>query len=320
MPRVSVIMSVFNGEPFLRAALESMFRQTFTDFEFIIIDDGSTDRSAAIIREYIDPRLILLEQDNQGIAMALNRGLSIAQGEYIARQDADDISHPERFRVQLEFLDAHPEIAVLGTAGLLIDSEGRQFSAFLPFTRHEQLVKELLRGVCPLLHGSVLVRRAALVDVGGYKSVFGHAQDVELWLRMSARYRLANVRDVLYQLRKHDESITQKAHIDLMIKTFARKGGFSTNTSAEAWVRFVEEFNCNFHGSWREHAFEAENRLRKAQVNFTQGKRWQALWNIAGAMWLNPRLVTDLPNRIFHRLCRTSFQYWTNATAGKGSR
>ena len=107
--RVSVIMSVFNGEPFLRAALESMFHQTFTDFEFIIIDDGSTDRSSDIIREYSDPRVILLKQDNQGIAMALNRGLSIAQGEYIARQDADDISHPERFRLQLEFLDAHPE-------------------------------------------------------------------------------------------------------------------------------------------------------------------------------------------------------------------
>ena len=209
---------------------------------------------------------------------------------------------------------------MLGTAGLLIDSEGRQFSAFLPFTRHEQLVRELLRGVCPLLHGSVLVRRAALVDVGAYKSVFGYAQDVELWLRMSARYRLANVRDVLYQLRKHDESITQKAHIDLMIKTFGRKGSFSTNTSAEAWVRFVEEFNRDFHGSWREHAFEAENQLRKAQVNFTQGKQWQALWNITEAMWLNPRLVTDLPNRIFHRLWRTSFQYWTNVQANKESR
>ena len=305
MPRVSVVMSVFNGEAFLREALESIFRQSFSDFEFIIIDDGSTDHSAAIVDEYRDSRVVLVRQDNCGIATALNRGISIAQGEFSARQDADDVSHPERFRLQIEFLDAHPEIAVLGTAGLLIDSEGRRFSSFSPFTRHKQLVAELLRGVCPLLHGSVMVRRAALLEAGGYKPIFGHAQDVELWLRMSARYRLANLRDVLYELRKHDDSITQTAHIDLMIRTFARAGGFSTHTSAEAWVRFVEEFNRDFHGSWREHAFEAENRLRQAQINLTQGQRSHALWNIAAAMWLNPRLITDLPSRVFHRFWRT---------------
>src|SRR5262249_26568566 len=138
------IMSVFNGEPFLQAALESIFRQTFSDFEFIIIDDGSTDRSATIIDAYCDQRVILVRQKNRGIATSLNLGLSIAHGEYIARQDADDISHPERFGLQLEFLDAHPNVAVLGTAGLLIDSEGRRFSSFLPFTRHQQLVAELL--------------------------------------------------------------------------------------------------------------------------------------------------------------------------------
>ncbi len=305
MPRVSVVMSVFNGEPFLRAAIDGILGQTFRDFEFIIIDDGSTDRSAEMVRSYTDPRIVLVSQENRGIAVALNRGLEQATGEYIARQDADDISLPERFAAQVRFLDVHREIAVVGTGAILIDSEGRPFSRFSPFTRHERLVAELLRGVCPLMHGSVMGRRKALLAVGGYKPIFSHAQDVELWLRMSDQYRLGNLRDILYQQRKHDHSITQRARIDLKIRAFGRAGKLSAKTSAEEWVRFLEEFDRNFEGTWRERAFKAEDLLRDAQRMLAQGLAWRAVQCLAGAFWLSPALATELPGRLLRRVWRT---------------
>jgi hypothetical protein len=305
MPRVSVVMSVFNGEAFLREALESIFRQSFADFEFIIIDDGSTDHSAAIIHDYPDRRIILVRQENQGIAAALNRGIELAAGEYIARQDADDISLPERFSTQVQFLDTHPEVALVGTGALLIDSYARPFSKFSPFTRHERLVAELLRGVCPLMHGSVMARREAILNAGAYKPVFGKVQDVELWLRMSLRYRLANLRDLLYQYRKHDHATTQQAHIDLTIKAFAQAGKLSTNTNAEEWVQFVEEFERNFAGSRWERAFAAENLLREAQIAFAQGGAWRAMRRTVEAMQLCPGLTIELPGRVMRRFWRT---------------
>ncbi len=298
-------MSVYNGEEFLAPALESVLNQSFRGFEFIIIDDGSTDRSAEIVKGYKDPRILLVRQENQGLAVALNRGIELATGEYVARQDADDISHPERFATQVRFLDAHPEIAVLGTGALLIDPQGRPFSSFRTFTRHERMVAELLRGACPLMHGSVMARREALLAAGGYNAAFIDAQDVELWLRMSGRYRLGNLSDILYQQRKHDQSMTQRAQIDLKIRAFARAGKFSVNTSAEEWVRFLEEFDRNFEGTWRERAFKAENLLRDAQKVLAQGHAWRAVRCLAGAFWLSPALAIDLPGRILRRLWRT---------------
>jgi glycosyltransferase involved in cell wall biosynthesis len=305
--RISVVMSVFNGGEFLVPAIQSILGQTFRDFEFIIVDDGSTDGSGDVVASFQDSRIVLVRQENRGLAASLNRGLEIATGELIARQDADDISLPERFTHQVAFLDKNREIAVLGTAALLVDPQGRPFSRFAPFERHERLVKELLLGVCPLVHGSVMARREAIVSAGGYLPVFGHAQDVELWLRMSARYRLANMRDVLYWLRKHDRSVTQQFHVDLKIRAFARAGGFSTATSAQAWQKFAEEFDRRFDRSSWTHRFEAENRLRAAQIAFARGEPWRGIRCAVQAIRLNPRLVADVPRRILHRVRRTLF-------------
>lgn len=298
-------MSVFNGKDFLRAAVDSVLAQTFQDFEFVIIDDGSKDSSTQIIRGYTDSRIILVSQENRGLAAALNRGLEIARGEYIARQDADDISLPDRFAAQVRFLDAHPEIAVLGTGALLIDSEGRPFSKFSPFMRHRRLVAELHRGVCPLMHGSVMVRRGAIVAVGGYKPVFSHAQDVELWLRMSGRYRLANIRESFYHYRKHNQSITQSAYIDLKIRAFGKAGKFSTNTNPKEWVRFVEEFDRNVKGSRWERVLKAEQLLRDSQVAMAGRRPWPAALCLCSALRLHPGLTIEIPDRVCRRLWRT---------------
>jgi len=304
MPKISVAMSVYNCEEYLPACIDSILTQTFEDFDFIIVDDGSTDRSGEIIKSYTDSRILFLQQSNQGVAAALNHALRFAHGEYVARQDADDISLPERFSKEVAFLDAHPEVAVVGTAAALIDRTGRQFSTFMPFVRHDRLVKELKRGVCPLMHGAVMLRRIALTQYGVYNPVFNWIQDVELWLRLSQYHRLANIREVLYQFRKHDSSITQKAWIDLRIKEFAKTGKLQPEIKVEDWTNFCKQFQDECEsGRWND-TFEAENRLRKAQIEFAKGQPLRAVCWVADAVRLNPALVTDVPARVGRRVWR----------------
>jgi glycosyltransferase involved in cell wall biosynthesis len=304
MPKVSVAMSVYNGAEYLRASIDSVLTQTFDDFEFIIVDDGSTDHSAEIIRSYTDSRIVLRQQSNQGVATALNHALRLAHGEYVARQDADDVSLPERFLKQVEFLDAHPEVAVVGTAATLIDRTGRRFSTFMPFVRHDRLVKELKRGVCPLMHGAVMLRRTALAQCGVYNPVFNWIQDVELWLRISQSHRLANMREVLYQFRKHDSSTTYKARMDLRIREFGKTGKLQPQTKVEDWTAFCKRFEGECEaGRWND-TFEAENLLRNAQIELARGQPLRAARRVADAVRLNPALVTDVPARVGRRVWR----------------
>ena len=303
-PTISVAMSVFNGEEYLSAAIDSILAQTFSDFEFIIVDDGSTDHSAAIVRGYDDPRIVLLSQENRGVAAALNHALSRANGVYIARQDADDVSMSDRFALQVQWLETHPEIAVLGTGALLIDPQGRPFSRVNPFTRHQRLVKELRRGICPLVHGSVMCRRQALLHSGPYNPAFGHMQDVELWLRMSLNHRLGNLRTMLYQLRKHDSSITQRERIDLRIKAFAKTGKLGPQTREEDWISFSHQFDKEVAAGRWDRAFAAENRLRDAQKLLASGRMLRGVRSAVSAFVLNPALAVDVPVRMGSRVRR----------------
>jgi len=305
MPKVSVVMPVFNAEDFVATALTSVLSQTFSDFEFVIVDDGSTDASCDIVNAHSDPRIVFVRQEHHGIAAALNRGLELATGELVARQDADDVSLPERFACQVDFLDVNPDVAVLGTAAALIDEHGRLFSTAIPFLRHERIVAELLRGVCPVVHGAVMMRRESVLRAGRYRPIFGEAQDVELWLRMSSRYRLANLPKILYHFRKHRTSFTRHSHTDLKIRTFGQLGRFATNTDPHEWVAFVEKFDRDFAGSWRERVFEAENLLREAQIEFIGGHFRAGGRCVCKAVMLAPDRMPDLLDRIFRRLWRS---------------
>ena len=119
-PKISVVMAVYNGEKYLREAIDSILNQTFKDFEFIIVNDGSTDRTREILESFIDPRIVLIHQEHMGLTKSLNRGIALAKGKYIARQDADDISMAERLEKQFNFLESHENVALLGTAGHII--------------------------------------------------------------------------------------------------------------------------------------------------------------------------------------------------------
>lgn len=210
VPKVSVVMSVFSGERYLKDAVESILSQTFHDFEFIIINDGSTDSTPQILQGYAqaDKRIRIVNQANMGLTKSLNRGISLARGKWIARQDADDISMSSRLEKQLEFLASHPEVGVLGTAVKVISSKGKIIRIVRSELEDGDIQFYLLRDN-PLAHGSVMFSMDIFERIGGYDEAIRYGQDYDLWWRMSRYTRLANLPEPLYYLRKHDSSVSR---------------------------------------------------------------------------------------------------------------
>jgi glycosyltransferase involved in cell wall biosynthesis len=205
--KVTVLMPVYNGEKYLRAAIDSILTQTFRDFEFLIIDDGSQDNSEDIVRSYKDNRIALAKNEkNMGLEATLNRGILLANGEYIARMDCDDVSLPHRLEKQVAFMDSHPEVAVCGAQATVF---GRRSGLFDNPLEHEAIRCRLLFESV-LAHPTVMLRRVFLVDNHLFyddSKKYKTAEDYELWVRVSQIGRLANVDDILLQRRVHHSSI-----------------------------------------------------------------------------------------------------------------
>jgi hypothetical protein len=208
-PRVSVVMPVHNGGPYLEAAVDSILGQSFADLEFVIVDDGSTDSTGDVLRRYqtVDRRVRVVHQEKAGLVASLNRGCGLARAAYLARMDADDIAFPDRLARQVEFLDRHPNVAVVGSAVMRIDASGREIKRNVCPTSHAEIVEALREYTC-FTHPSVTLRAAALADVGGYRWAYGPAEDYDLWLRLSERYKLANLPDPLLYYRVYPGQIS----------------------------------------------------------------------------------------------------------------
>lgn len=209
-PKISVIMSVYNGQRYLREAIESILNQTFTDFEFIIINDGSTDNSLEIIQSYDDSRIrIVNNETNIGLTKSLNKAIKQARGKYTARQDGDDISLPHRFLEQLSYLERHPEVALLGTSVYHIDEQGKVLGRVIVLTKPgDKLLKEN-----QFNHGSTMFNKNVVVRLGGYNEILKYSQDYELWLKIAKNHQVSNLSQLLYKLRFHEETISLK-HVD----------------------------------------------------------------------------------------------------------
>lgn len=203
-PLVSVVMVICNVERFLVEAIESVLGQTFHDFEFIILDYGSTDSSKDIVLTYAakDSRIKLHATPPCTYIEAKIAVSSLAQGRYIAVQDADDNSFPNRLLWEVEFMEKNPAVAVLGTAAHWINAEGRFLLVFEPPTGHEEIRTALLKG-SPFVHSSVMMRRENFTHVGGYRRVMTHAEDYDLYLRISEHFQCANLKQVGVQYRIH---------------------------------------------------------------------------------------------------------------------
>ena len=187
---VTVLMSVYNCEEYLKAAIDSILSQTFTDFEFIILDDGSSDGSVKIVKDYEsrDSRIVLIQNDiNLGLAASLNKGILAAKGKYIARQDADDLSAPNRLALQVEYAIANPDVDVIGTNCFFVDIYDQIVYEDLSFSADQDLYTKLLNKKAIFAHGSAFIKTDKLKECGMYDERFYFVQDGELWLKMLSK-------------------------------------------------------------------------------------------------------------------------------------
>lgn len=213
-PAISVVMSVYNGAEHLRPALEGIFNQTYSNFEFIIIDDGSTDDSVKIIKSYKDPRVRIIRQRNHGLVFSLNKGLTLARGQFIARQDADDISLPTRFEKELALISSDPKIGVVGTYFTYIDEITAEPGISITGPTKSIDVKRTMYFNNPFGHGTTMIRKAVFGNVKPYTNDFGPTEDMELWQRIGDKWEFGIVPESLYWYRINPNSIShQKSEI-----------------------------------------------------------------------------------------------------------
>ena len=226
VPFISVLMAVYNENNFLSQAIESIKNQTFGDFEFIIVDDGSYDGSSERLKRYatLDSRIRLIAQERQGLTRSLNTGIRLSRGQLIARMDADDVADPIRLQAQVNYLSDHPDVVCLGAQALKIDEDGDPIESWHVPLDHDEILRQLLNGHGgQIIHPLFLIRRDALVKVGGYNESYLLAQDYDLLLRLAEIGSLANLPDVLLGYRIHSAGTTfarRKEQLSYVIKAY----------------------------------------------------------------------------------------------------
>jgi len=208
-PVVSVVMSVFNGQRYLRESIESILSQSYSNFEFLIVDDGSEDVSLDIIKEYQenDNRVVIIKQENIGLTKSLNRGVENSRGLFVARQDADDLSMKDRLDLQLRYLDSEG-VDIVGSDYIVIDDHGFELSRRIQCNKKNIWLYFILGN--QLAHGSVMFNKEVLLRMGGYDEKLCCSQDYDLWMRALAlnKYSIGVVEGFLYMYRSHARNIS----------------------------------------------------------------------------------------------------------------
>ena len=201
-------MPAYNVAGFIHDAITSVLHQSFKDFELIIINDGSTDHTEKIIRLFEDERIVLLNQENKGIAHSLNKGLRVAKAHYIARFDADDICYPHRLVKQFHFMAENPDYVIAGSSADYIDEKGDYVFTNYPFAYSDKEIKTVLKKRCPFIHSSVIYKKEIITRHGGYNEHAHSFEDHLLWRAISTEGKAINFHEPLIQVRLNPESIT----------------------------------------------------------------------------------------------------------------
>jgi glycosyltransferase involved in cell wall biosynthesis len=230
-PAISVVMPAYNAAPYLSETMDSVLAQTFGDFEFVCIDDGSKDDTRAILEGYAarDPRVRVVSRPNTGLVPALNEGLGLARGRYIARIDADDLAAPERFALQFARLEAEPGLVALGSCALAMDEGGELLGAYDNPLSHEEIEQQHLAGMSSIHHPAVTMRADAVRRVGGYRAETWPCEDFDLWMRLGEIGRLANLPERLLTKRLMSGSI--------VATTLGRQEQTQLLVLRDAWAR-----------------------------------------------------------------------------------
>jgi glycosyltransferase involved in cell wall biosynthesis len=214
---VTILMPVYNGEAYLKTAINSVLKQTYPHFELLIINDGSTDGTVDVLKSYSDSRIRVIHQENKGVSRSLNKGINLARGTYIRRHDADDFSEPDMLQVQMDFLEKHPDIDFVGTrCAFMTDRSKVAYKYTQPkiqlFSEEEDyllVTREMFNPYSPIVHGTVLGPTAVFKEMGGYRTEFLTSEDNDLWLRIIEKYKFAVLKHTYYYLRLSSTSATQ---------------------------------------------------------------------------------------------------------------
>lgn len=287
-PGISVVMSVCNGQKYLRESIDSILNQTYKNFEFIIINDGSKDNSLDMLLEYQtrDNRVLIVNQSNIGLTRSLNRGVKLAASEYIARQDADDISTPSRLEKQLNYIENHPEVAVIGCFGDVFNINGVLRTSRDPKYSREG-IKRHLANKNLFMHGSAMMRKSCLEKVGFYREFFRHSQDYDLWLRLSQYFDIDILPENLYHYRvtpqaiSVSQSLTQKQYADIARKLHAERlamGKDSYNTFVRSYPEGLP-VRDDAAGKYGYHLFLAREFVGGNKLKDARRELWK-LWQL----------------------------------------
>lgn len=278
---VTVLMPVYNGGPFLKDAIESILAQTFTEFEFLIVDDGSKDTSLEVIRGFSDARIKLIQNEkNLGLIATLNKGLSLAQGEFVARMDQDDLAVPERLAKQVALLRGNPEILGTGSALTLINMKGETVGNIAVLTEFEQ-IRRALAVTNPFAHPTMMVRREIVKKLGGYRSEAYATEDYDLWTRLVKEGPVVNIEEPLLRYRLTTTGMS------ISLSTSQKQG--AAVIANRVWGDFSEEGPApvsDWGLIWPENGrttMSVEKLLMFSNLHllFAKGYRKRGQWNLA---------------------------------------
>lgn len=321
--RLTVLMPVFNGQKYLRLAIDSILQQTYQDFELLILDDGSTDATPEIIHSYLDHRIRYVKNEhNLGIVKTLNKGIDLCETELIARMDADDVSMLDRFEKQVAYLDSHPDIMLVGSAAAIIDQEGKQTGNF-PVPVESERIKTGLFFSNVFIHSTILLRRSKLLEHHfSYDAAHIGIEDYGLWFRLSRFYKLANMSDQLLCYRMNPEGITSSANRDmekrdaaftrLYLDLFRELGIKLSESEAHAYRMFVS-------GRLTQGVAQQIGQVLESLLAYTSQQHIQASWrNYLSSVFRGGCIDSGIPYRESLRLYQMYFRdYFRLSTVGK---
>ncbi len=305
-PRVSVLLPVYNGEPYLREAVQSILAQSYSDFELLAVDDGSRDGSLDTLEELAgsDSRMRVITRSNRGLVATLNELIGMARGELLARMDADDVCLPTRFAEQVRFLDQHAAHVLVGTRIEYINARGQRIGVVGSPLDHGEIEEKHLAGHSAIAHPSAMMRRTAVEEVGGYRAEQFPAEDLDLWLRLGELGLLANLPSPLVRYRIHHSAVS-------VVQSAAQRRAAKRACEA-AWQRrgCTGTFEASSH--WRagdDAASRHDYALRYGWMAWNSGHRstarsylWQALrlkpWSVRSWQLAYGVLLKNPPERV----------------------
>lgn len=285
-PKVTVLMPAYNAEKYIAAAVQSVLDQTFTDYELLIVDDGSFDDTVGVIRRFSDARIRLIRQEQGGVSAALNRGLQHAKGDYICRFDADDICFPHRLARQVFFLDGHPDYLIVGSDAEYISEDGEHLFNFICAGHtHEEILDGLYR-FCPFIHSAVMYRKEPILQMGGYSLLAHNFEDYLLWVRLLTLGRCYNLDEALIRVRINPASATidekwRGRRFNGLKQQIIRRGSITEKESAELLSIIKKQETKKI----KEGAYHALCGKKFLQENYQPAR---ARWHVSRAIHAHP--------------------------------